>query len=60
MASIKQLVSLYKQGLRNQTNYHSIKHDTKKNQIMQSDIYNRLNDIEKRLIGNESQIYAIQ
>jgi len=27
---------------------------------MQSDTYNRLNDVEKRLIGNESQIYAIQ
>jgi len=33
--------------------------DTKKNQLLQSDIYNRLNDIEKRLISNESQIYAI-
>lgn len=39
--------------------YHSMKHDTKKNQIVQSDIYNRLNDIEKKLINNESQIYAI-
>lgn len=37
-----------------------MKHDTKKNQIVQSDIYNRLNDIEKKLINNESQIYAIQ
>lgn len=27
---------------------------------MQSDVYNRLNEIEKRLIGNESQIYGIQ
>ena len=27
---------------------------------MQSDVYNRLNEIEKRLIGYESQIYAIQ
>ena len=27
---------------------------------LQSDIYNRLNDIEKKLIQNESQIYAIQ
>jgi len=40
--------------------YHSMKHDTKKNQILQSDIYNRLNDIEKKLIQNESSIYAIQ
>jgi hypothetical protein len=27
---------------------------------MQSDVYNRLSEIEKRLISNESQIYAIQ
>jgi hypothetical protein len=40
--------------------YHAMKHDTKKNQILQSDIYNRLNDIEKKLIQNESQIYGIQ
>jgi hypothetical protein len=36
-----------------------MKHDTKKNQLYQSEIYGRLNDIEKRLIANESQIYAI-
>jgi len=36
-----------------------MKHDTRKNQLFQSDIYNRLNEIEKRLITNESQIYAI-
>jgi hypothetical protein len=40
--------------------YHAMRHDTKKNQILQSDIYNRLNDIEKKLIQNESSIYAIQ
>ena len=28
--------------------------------ILQHDIYKRLFDIEKRLITNESQIYAIQ
>ena len=50
----------YKNALSKQTTYHSVKHDTRKNQIMQSDVYNRLNEIEKRLIGNESQIYAIQ
>lgn len=31
-----------------------MKHDTKRNQILQSDIYNRLHDIEKKLIQNES------
>jgi len=57
---IKGLVMTYKNALSKQTTYHSVKHDTRKNQIMQSDVYNRLNEIEKRLIGNESQIYAIQ
>mmetsp|Transcript_28351 Transcript_28351/g.42938 ORF Transcript_28351/g.42938 Transcript_28351/m.42938 type:complete len:97 (+) Transcript_28351:1418-1708(+) len=57
---IKQSVGQYRQGLAKQVAYHSMKHDTKKNQIMQSDIYNRLNEIEKKLINNESQIYAIQ
>ena len=37
-----------------------MKHDTKKNQILQSEIYNRLNEMEKKLIQNESQIYSIQ
>ena len=57
---IKDLVNTYKNALSKQTTYHAVKHDTRKNQIMQSDVYNRLNEIEKRLIGNESQIYAIQ
>jgi len=57
---IKSLVMTYKNALSKQTTYHSVKHDTRKNQIIQSDVYNRLNEIEKRLIGNESQIYAIQ
>ena len=60
LAAIRQFLSMYKPGLSKQMTYHSMKHDTKKNQILQSDIYNRLNDIEKKLIQNESQIYAIQ
>lgn len=51
---IKQLVLRYKNGLAKQVTYHSMKHDTKKNQLYQSEIYNRLNEIEKRLISNES------
>jgi len=31
-----------------------MKHDTKRNQMTQSDIYIRLNEVEKRLISNES------
>ena len=51
---IKKLVSQYKSHLSKQTTYHAVRHDTSKNQILQSDIYNKLNEIEKRLIGNES------
>ena len=36
-----------------------MKHDTIKMKAQQSDIYTRLNEVEKRLISNESQIYAI-
>ena len=60
LAAIKPLLQTYKPALAKQMTFHSMKHDTKKNQILQSDIYNRLNDIEKKLITNESQIYAIQ
>lgn len=59
MGKIKKFLQTYKNGLAKQITYHSMKHDTKKNQILQSEIYNRLNDIEKKLIQNESQIYAI-
>lgn len=57
--NIKQMVSQYKVGLSKQSTYHAMKHDTRKNQVLASDIYNRLNEQEKRLISNESQIYAI-
>ena len=56
---IKQMVLKYKNGLAKQVTYHNMKHDTKKNQLYQSEIYGKLNEIEKRLIANESQIYAI-
>ena len=60
LGMIKKFINCYRNGLSKQITYHSMKHDTKKNQILQSEIYNRLNDIEKKLIQNESQIYAIQ
>ena len=50
MKAIKKFLNVYKQGLSKQVTFHSMKHDTKKNQILQSEIYNRLNDIEKKLI----------
>ena len=50
LAAIRQFLSQYKRNLQTQSTYHSMKHDTKKNQIQQSEIYNRLHDIEKKLI----------
>jgi len=60
MDMIKKFLNTYKNGLSKQITYHSMKHDTKKNQILQSEIYGRLNEMEKKLIQNESSIYAIQ
>jgi hypothetical protein len=54
------MVGQYKVALSKQSTYHAMKHDTRRNMILQHDIYKRLFDIEKRLITNESQIYAIQ
>ena len=54
LASIKEYISKYKQALGKQMTYFGMKHDTKKNQLVQSEVYNRLNDIEKKLIQNES------
>ena len=39
--------------------YHSMKHDTRKNQILQNDIYKNLDGLEKKMIVNEQQIYAL-
>ena len=60
MSLIKKFLNTYKNGLAKQITYHAMKHDTKKNQILQSEIYTRLNEMEKKLIQNESSIYAIQ
>jgi hypothetical protein len=45
---------VYKTGLSKQITYQSMNHDKMKNKILQNEIYNRLNDIEKKLIQNES------
>ena len=59
LKSIRQQVASYRNGIAKQSTYHAIKHDTRRNTILQSDIYNRLNEVEKRLITNESTIYGI-
>ena len=56
---IRQQVSSYRANIAKQSTYHAMKHDTRRNMILQNEIYNRLNEVEKRLISNESTIYGI-
>lgn len=60
LKSIRQQVSSYRTALAKQSTYHAMKHDTRRNMILQNENYNRLNEVEKRLIMNESTIYGIQ
>ena len=60
LKSIRKQVSAYRNGIAKQATYHAMKHDTRRNMILQNEIYNRLNEVEKRLITNESTIYGIQ
>lgn len=53
-------MSAYRANIAKQSTYHAMKHDTRRNMILQNEIYNRLNEVEKRLISNESTIYGIQ
>ena len=59
LKSIRKQVGLYRTALSKQATYHAMKHDTRRNMILQNEIYNRLNEVEKRLITNESTIYGI-
>lgn len=60
LKSIRNQVGQYRTALSKQSTYHAMKHDTRRNMILQNEIYNRLNEVEKRLISNESTIYGIQ
>ena len=59
LKSIRSQVSAYRTALAKQSTYHAMKHDTRRNMILQNENYNRLNEVEKRLITNESTIYGI-
>lgn len=59
LMSIRKQVGAYRTGMAKQATYHAMKHDTRRNMILQNEIYNRLNEVEKRLISNESTIYGI-
>ena len=60
LAVLRELLKTAKPGLSKEMTFHSMKHDTKKNQILQNDIYKRINEVESKLITNESNIYGIQ
>ena len=60
MQKMKKLLNLIFPGLQKFMTYHSIKHDTAKNKILQSDIYKNLDQLEKKMILNESQIYQLR
>lgn len=60
LLQIRKQVGAYRTGIAKQSTYHAMKHDTRRNMILQNEIYNRLNEVEKRLITNESTIYGIQ
>lgn len=60
MQKMKAILSEVQPGLSKQITYHSMKHDTLKNQILQNEIYKNLDNLEKKMIINEQQIYALR
>lgn len=60
LQEMKTILAKVQPGLAKQMTFHSMKHDTKKNQILQNDLYKTLNELEKRLINNEGQVYSMR
>lgn len=58
LINLKKKLQCIQDGLANQITFHSMKHDKKKNQILQNELYNVLNDLEKKVIGNETNIFS--
>jgi len=54
----KQLVKV-KPGLSKHLTVHSITHGTKKNQLLQNEVYKQLVALEKKIGANESQIFSL-
>lgn len=59
LSDLKQQLARVKPGLVKHMTNHSISHDTKKNQVLQNDVYKQLNALEKKIANNESQIYSL-
>ena len=60
MQKMKAVLQEVQPGLSKQMTYHSMKHDTLKNQILQNDIYKNIDSLEKKMMVNEQQIYALR
>jgi intraflagellar transport protein 74 len=59
LTDLKNQLFKIKPGLAKHMTAHSIQHDTKKNQVLQSDVYKQLTALEKKIATNESQIYSL-
>lgn len=59
LVELKKRLAVIKPGLTKHLTIHSIQHDTKKNQLLQNDVYKQLVNLEKRIGTNESQIYSL-
>mmetsp|Transcript_30506 Transcript_30506/g.29969 ORF Transcript_30506/g.29969 Transcript_30506/m.29969 type:complete len:529 (+) Transcript_30506:13-1599(+) len=59
LTDLKQQLAKIKPGMQKIMTTHSISHDTKKNQLLQNDIYKLLNSLEKKIATNESQIFSL-
>jgi len=59
LTDLKHQLARVKPGLAKHMTSHSIQHDTKKNQVLQSDVYKQLNALEKKIATNESQIFSL-
>ena len=53
MHVMKKLLTQVQPGLAREMTYHSMKHDTLKNQILQNDIYKSMDNLEKKMTANE-------
>lgn len=60
MQKMRVILDNIQPGLEKQMTYHSMKHDTLKNQILQNEIYKNLDNTEKKMMFNEQQIYAMR
>ena len=59
LVDLKRQLARIKPGLSKHMTSISIQHDTKKNQVLQNEVYKQLVNLEKKIGSNESQIYSL-